>query len=578
MRLLNVHTMRLEEYFGSQIPKYAILSHCVSSLSMLHLCLYRVLLEERKADCTLLKWGAQEVTFHHINDPEWRTMRGATKIQYASSYCKKQGLRYIWIDTCCIDKSSSAELSEAINSMYGWYEGSIVCYAYLEDVELALSTHAPEDPAKKDKAIRESRWFNRGWTLQELIAPTKVYFFDSQWRSLGSKEELSPLLSSITTIPEDVLAQSRNRRACSVARKMTWAANRQTTRIEDVAYSLLGIFDVNMPLLYGEGRKAFIRLQEEILKETDDQSLLAWGLDVEKDLDVSMTLAGVFANSPAAFLGSEDVVPIPSNPRRQPQSMTSRGLRIEVPVWTRSWTRSEVSFVPLCPFAILDCQYKNDFTGAIGIPLIPTRDHSLFMRNSIAKTIKCPTLDFGNEVPPIYIAKRLLQGKEYTDGEICLIRARSVEDIGYDIFPIGSHPSLWDPKTKVVQMEYEFDEKFPQKQASAAIAFCNPGTESCFIVMITLKSKLRDDWTKRSTPTTRVEIFAVPDGTDRLDLEAWVRESQQSDSKANWKYEDTVTLDNAFKPSEQITVHASAKREEILNQEVMVLNVDFNLI
>jgi hypothetical protein len=540
---------------------------------MLHLCLYRVLLEERRADRTLLKWGAQEVTFQHINDSEWRTMRGATKIQHASSYCKEQGLRHIWIDTCCIDKSSSAELSEAINSMYEWYEGSIVCYAYLEDVELALSTHAPEDPANKDEAIRESRWFNRGWTLQELIAPTKVYFFDSQWRSLGSKEDLSPLLSSITTIPEDVLAQSRNRRACSIARKMTWAANRQTTRIEDVAYSLLGIFDVNMPLLYGEGRKAFIRLQEEILKETDDQSLLAWGLDVEEDLDIFMTLAGVFANSPAAFLGSEDVVPIPSNPRRQqPQSMTSRGLRIEVPLWTKP-CRPEISFVHRCPFAILDCQYKNDFTGAIGIPLIRTRDHSLFMRNSTAKTIKCPTLNFWNAVPPIYIAKRLLQGKEYTDGEICIIRARRVEDIGYDIFPIGSHPSLWNPKTKVVQMEYKYDEKTPQQQASAAIAFCNPGTESCFIVMITLKRMLMDDWTKGSTSTTRVEIFAVPVGTDRLDLEAWVRESQQSDSKASWKHEDKVTLHNAFKSSEQITVYASATREEILNQEVIGLDV-----
>jgi hypothetical protein len=151
MRLLNVHTMRLEEYFDSQIPEYAILSHCVSFLSVLHLCLHRVLLEERRADRTLFKWGAQEVTFQHINDSEWRTMRGATKMQHASSYCREQGLRYIWIDTCCIDKSSSAELSEAINSMYGWYEGSNVCYAYLEDVELALSTHTLEDPAKKRK-------------------------------------------------------------------------------------------------------------------------------------------------------------------------------------------------------------------------------------------------------------------------------------------------------------------------------------------------------------------------------------------------------------------------------------------
>jgi hypothetical protein len=564
MRLLNVHTMRLEEYFGAQIPEYAILSHCVNSLSMLHLCLYRVLLEERRADRTLLKWGTQEVTFQHINDSEWRTMRGATKIQHASSYCKGQGLRHIWIDTCCIDKSSSAELSEAINSMYGWYEGSIVCYAYLEDVELALSTHAPEDPAKKDKAIRESRWFNKGWTLQELIAPTKVYFFDSQWRSLGSKEELSPLLSSITTIPEDVLARSRNRRSCSVARKMTWAANRQTTRIEDVAYSLLGIFDVNMPLLYGEGQKAFIRLQEEILKETDDQSLLAWGLVPTSNLAGFGIFTGVFATSPGAFLGSEDVVPIPSNTKRQPQSMTSRGVRIELPLWTIPG----VTLANRYPFAILDCQYKNDFTGPIGIPLMQTRDHSIFSRNAAARGIQCPTSKFrDDEIRQIYISKRLLAKENYTERETLVIRARLLEDKGYDIFPIGSPPSLWDEKTKVLQMEYKYGAKLAQKQASAAIAFSNPGTKSCFIVMVNPMKNLRFQNLK-STP---VKIFPGSVGADRLNLKEWVGEGQQSDFTDHW---DKAVLPNTLKPSEQISVWATANREEICNQEVIVLSID----
>jgi hypothetical protein len=258
-------------------------------------------------------------------------MCGATKIQYASSQCKKEGLRYIWIDTCCIDKSSSAELSEAINSMYGWYEGSVVCYAYIEDVGRALSTQTSYGPSNKDKTVEESRWFTRGWTLQELIAPAKVDFFDNQWQHLGRKEDLSPLLSRITSIPEDVLTKPKNRRDCSVAKKMTWAAKRQTTRIEDVAYSLFGIFDVNMPLLYGEGRGAFTRLQEEILKETDDQSLLAWGLVGNRNLDRPIN-TGVFANSPDAFLGSEDVVPFPSKPGRQPHSVTNKGVRIELPV------------------------------------------------------------------------------------------------------------------------------------------------------------------------------------------------------------------------------------------------------
>ncbi|KAE9376395.1 HET-domain-containing protein [Stipitochalara longipes BDJ] len=209
MRLLNVTTMRLEEYFGTQIPPYVILSHC--------------------------------------------------------------------IDTCCIDKSSSAELSEAINSMYDWYSDSVICYAYLEDIEKPIDM--------KDANIEllgKSRWFSRGWTLQELIAPAQVMFFNKDWNYLGDKKELSSLLSQITTIPQEVLLDPFRKVFFSLARKMTWAAHRETTRLEDVAYSLMEIFEVKMPLLYGEGKQAFIRLQEEILKDSTDQSLIAWGFNDEE--------------------------------------------------------------------------------------------------------------------------------------------------------------------------------------------------------------------------------------------------------------------------------------------------------
>jgi hypothetical protein len=181
---------------------------------------------------------------------------------------------YLWIDTCCIDKSSSAELSEAINSMYRWYEESNVCYAYLEDVEEDYQD-ASEDPVedtnndpikrlngKVEKKIRKSRWFTRGWTLQELIAPSQISFFGKNWSFPGEKyndscqpeRNLVKLLSSITTIPEAVLADPSQRSSCSVARKMSWAARRKTTREEDMAYSLLGLFEVNMPLLYKRNR------------------------------------------------------------------------------------------------------------------------------------------------------------------------------------------------------------------------------------------------------------------------------------------------------------------------------------
>lgn len=124
--------------------------------------------------------------------------------------------------------------------------------------------------------MRSSRWFTRGWTLQELIAPVDVIFYSQKWDPLGAKQgdplnndwRFPYLLSDITGIDGDVLLGSLTLEDLSVATKMKWAANRHTTRTEDTAYCLMGIFSVNMPLLYGEGSRAFIRLQEEILKCT----------------------------------------------------------------------------------------------------------------------------------------------------------------------------------------------------------------------------------------------------------------------------------------------------------------------
>jgi hypothetical protein len=449
--------------------------------------------------------------------------------------------------------------------MYRWYEDSIVCYAYLEDVGRALSTQTPCRPSNKDKTIEERRWFTRGWTLQELIAPAKVDLFDNQWQYLGSKDDLSPLLSRITSIPEDVLTEPENRRDCSVARKMTWAAKRQTTRIEDVAYSLFGIFDVNMPLLYGEGRGAFIRLQEEILKETDDQSLLAWGLVWNHYWDC-LRPTGVFANSPDAFLGSEDVVPFPSKPGRQPHSVTNKGVRIELPVITGPEQGSSTSYA----FAILDCQIKDDFSGAIGIPLIPTHDTSIFLRSTIADGIIFPALKFQDlESHTIYIAKGSLKAPKYTERETCIIRAALVEANGYDIFPIAPSPGLWNEKTKVLHMKHEHA-GFPEHRPTA-IAFCNPGKKSCFIVVITLTQELGHSQWEMHAP---IKIFAGPVGGNRTDLEKWVREGPLSGFKVGSKVDDKVVLPNASAPSGRMTISARITRENILNQMVFVLSVD----
>jgi hypothetical protein len=178
--------------------------------------------------------------------------------------------------------------------MFMWYQQSAVCYAYLADVEWFSGI----DEDECFDRLSWSRWFTRGWTLQELLAPSNVYFFASDWRPLGSKVRFCDIIHDITEISLNaILGQPLHR--FNVAQRMSWAAERQTTRIEDRAYSLLGIFAVQMPLLYGEGEHAFVRLQEQILESTEDYSIFVWQIDsplLSEDGELAF-----LAPSPAAF-------------------------------------------------------------------------------------------------------------------------------------------------------------------------------------------------------------------------------------------------------------------------------------
>ena len=227
------------------------------------------------------------------------------------------GLNYAWIDTCCIDKSSSSELSEAINSMWKWYKNSGICYVYLSDV--SLSDVSPKHSKSTVHRLDQSRWFRRGWTLQELLAPDTVVFYDQTWLEIGSKQFLRKALTRICRISPGHLADPTS---ASIAAKMSWAANRDTTREEDVAYSLLGLFDVNMPLLYGEGKKAFLRLQLEIIQKSSDESIFAWTGE-------NLSFSGLLSESPLAFAKSGNIVASPDIDS-PPYRMTNRGLEIEL--------------------------------------------------------------------------------------------------------------------------------------------------------------------------------------------------------------------------------------------------------
>ncbi|KIM98685.1 hypothetical protein OIDMADRAFT_66246, partial [Oidiodendron maius Zn] len=233
MRLLNSRTLQMKEFIDDDdIPPYAILSHT---------------------------WGEDEVSLLDMERLDISQKKGLAKIQFCCAQAASDNLEWAWVDTCCIDKKSSAELSEAINSMYRWYYKAKICYAFLADV------YWTDDAAEIEGRFNSSRWFTRGWTLQELIAPRTIVFFSNDWRSLGTKSQLTSVLSVVTGIDPGYLAD-KDVRLASISKRMSWASSRKTTRTEDIAYCLLGIFDIHMPLLYGEGKRAFRRLQEEILK------------------------------------------------------------------------------------------------------------------------------------------------------------------------------------------------------------------------------------------------------------------------------------------------------------------------
>ncbi|KAL7906513.1 HET domain-containing protein [Trichoderma velutinum] len=255
MRLLSFSGNRLvcTKDLINEPPPYAILSHT---------------------------WGGEddEVTFSDITAGKGSDKPGYRKIQFCARQAASDGLSYFWVDTCCIDKSNSTELQREINSMFRLYKNATKCYVYLSDV----AKHGNYDQndsspvSSWESSFRKSRWFTRGWTLQELLAPATVEFFSSECAHLGSKESLEKEINEITQIPLDVL-RGRRLSEISIDKRISWSEGRSTTYPEDMAYSLLGIFGVYIPLIYGEGQdNAFTRLRRAI----SDQDIIKGRLDL----------------------------------------------------------------------------------------------------------------------------------------------------------------------------------------------------------------------------------------------------------------------------------------------------------
>ncbi|KAL6690334.1 putative ankyrin repeat-containing protein [Trichoderma pleuroticola] len=259
MRLINTDTLVIEEFGFGEIPNYAILSH---------------------------RWYKYELTLQDVQNRIWENkdftnenkIKAFEKLNRCCVRAKSDAFQYVWIDSCCIDKTSSAELSEAINSMYIWYYKAGRCYAYLSDVQ-------------SWNTFRESEWFTRA-------------------------------VSDQTRIPGNILSGA-DLETATVAQRMSWASQRKTTRVEDRAYCLMGIFGINMPLLYGEGERAFIRLQEEIMRISNDHSIFCW-----KSSD---TRGGLLATSPDAFSESNNIIHYnPFSDFSAPLTVSSRGIHLEL--------------------------------------------------------------------------------------------------------------------------------------------------------------------------------------------------------------------------------------------------------
>ena len=218
MRLLNTSTLKLREFHDDEIPDYAILSHTWEDGEVSFQAMEIVASELASTISGSSDEAARAETWAAY---ESKGLSGFTKITKCCKLAASEGWQYVWIDTCCIDKTSSAELSEAINSMYRWYEEAQVCYVYMTDV-----------PTTSPHMFQWSRWFTRGWTLQELLAPNTVIFYDKDWREIGSRWSLKEQISRATGITYESMNKPKN---TSIATKMSWASNRRTTRVEDIA-------------------------------------------------------------------------------------------------------------------------------------------------------------------------------------------------------------------------------------------------------------------------------------------------------------------------------------------------------
>ncbi|KAI0199904.1 heterokaryon incompatibility protein-domain-containing protein [Astrocystis sublimbata] len=318
MRFLDTTTLKLHN--GKQGGSYAILSH------------------------RWLRDNSEEVSFEDLKNCtsldqiDAARKNGLDKIRRACAVAKENKYEWLWVDTCCIDKGNTQEYSEAINSMFAWYRQAGLCIAYLSDVEKG-------SPLGVFSSIEDSRptsnWFTRGWTLQELLAPQNLEFFDRNWKPLGKKKELADAVAEVSGIDAEYHTGEKKLNEACIAVKMSWLSRRETTYEEDRAYCMIGLFNISMPFVYGErGPRAFRRLQEIILTSPSmDESIFAWEMptiDAGKRCGIDPKgwgtwEWGLLAGSPDWFRESGDIQ-VGSGTSSQDRNFRASPKGIEAPI------------------------------------------------------------------------------------------------------------------------------------------------------------------------------------------------------------------------------------------------------
>ncbi|OTA95669.1 hypothetical protein M434DRAFT_184886 [Hypoxylon sp. CO27-5] len=369
IRVINVRTFEFEEFFNESevFGKYAILSH---------------------------RWSGDEVSFQKMNEAGIRKRlagrfelmlhsvhHGFRKIRATCRLAREvYGLQYVWIDSCCINQEDAHEKQASINSMFRWYKNASVCIVHLYNHDDSHNFPTREN-------LPRDNWFKRGWTLQELLAPKKVHFYSANWYLIGSKNDYSAEIKDITGIPEEAITNKCRLDKYSVAQRMSWAAERETTQGEDVAYCLFGIFDiVDMQKLYGLGAvEAFRLLLKKIIERTNDMSIFGWS-----DFEYSQSTEhyNLLARSPKAFARCGDFENISKEWHRtkieqgrleitgsarlrfvnMPSSLDP--LKGDLPYWDTSptcWTQSSAAGVDSLPRYVLFVSSTQ--SGAVGIVL-----------------------------------------------------------------------------------------------------------------------------------------------------------------------------------------------------------------